>query len=278
MTRIFLLPAVLLLGLLMIPGKPADEHPRAEPEERALDLCLEVQALRTVYLLHASGEQVKKLQAIAKELVVPDRDREKPRITDDYRRVLVSLRDALAADDEKKVEGLEDRLSELTDSENPELDDAVSVTAVARRRVPEALRLLRPKQLASYFGSIAGEVGDPQERLAAALEEVRSDKNDEWEDVRDDLADDLGWLLGGLSANRSKAVRGAVADLLTRAHNLSDDEFGKQRAELEKAARALGADVPATDVLRHAVERTLARLLSNPRLVPALEARLKSAP
>jgi hypothetical protein len=275
--RIFLLPALLLVGLFLIPRKPADEPPRTEPEERALDVCLDVQALRTLYLLRINGQQVKKLQAIAKDLAAPDRDRDKPRLTDGYRRVLVNLRIALAADDEKKVDSLEDRLAELTDSESPELDDAVTVTAAARRRVPEALRLLRPNQLAGYFGSISDEVGDPQERLAAALENVRSDKNDDWEDVRDDLADDLGWLLGGLSANPSKAVRGAVADLLTRARNLSDEEFGKQRAELKKEARALGADIPATDVLRHAVERALAKLLSNPRLLSALQRRLKAS-
>ena len=58
---------------------------------------------------------------------------------------------------------------------------------------------------------------------------------------------------------------------------LSDDAFEKQRTALEKEARALGNGVSSLDVLRHAVERALARLLSNPRLVPALEARLRSA-
>jgi hypothetical protein len=276
--RLYLLTAAALLALALSPGKRTDSPPRVDPEARALDLALEIQALRTLYLLNFTTEQVKKLQGIAKKVAEPDRDRDKPRITDEYRRVLVGLREALAANNEDKVENLEDRLAELTDSENPELDDAVSVTAVARRHVVEVFRLLRPKQLASYFGSIAEEVADPQERLAAAVEQVHVDKNDDWEDVRDDLADDLGWLLGGLNAERSKAVRGQITELLTKAHNLNDDEFGKQKADLEKAARAVGADATSMEVLRHAVERALAKLLANPRLGPALEARLRAAP
>jgi hypothetical protein len=276
--RLYLIPAVFLLGVSLIPRKPADPQRRPDPEERTLDLCLEVQGLRVLYLFRMNGEQVKKLQAMAKELAAPDREREKPRVTDDYRRALASLRDALAADDQDKAEELEDRLSELTESESPELDDAVGVTAAARRRVPEAFRLLRPKQLGNFFGSVAEEVGDPQERLVSALEQVRSEKNDDWEDVRDDLADDVAWLLGGLDADRSKLVRTEVADLLTRAHNLNEDEFGKQRADLEKAARGIGANVASTEVLQHAAERALARLLSNPRLSQALQVRLKLSP
>jgi hypothetical protein len=277
MTRLLLPAGLLLLGLSFIPTKRAERPLRTEPETPVLELCLDVQALRMLYLLRIDGDQAKKLQVIAKEIAAPDRERDKPRVSDDYRRVLVGLREALAADNEEKVEELEDRLSELTDTEGPELDDGVNVTAVARRRVPEAVRLLRPQQLASYFGSTAEEIGDPQERLVAALQELRSDKAVDWEDSRDDLADDLGWLLGGLDAARAKTVREEVTALVNKAHKLHDDAFAKQKADLEQEARAIGADVGSMKVLQHAVERTLARLLSNPRLVPALEARLKAA-
>ena len=277
MTR-FCLPAVLLfVCLTLTPTRPPDVPLRTDLKTPVTDMSLDVQALRTLYLLRMTTDQLKKVQPIAKEIAAPDRDREKPRVSEDYRRVLVSLCDALAADDEDKVEQLEDRLSELTDSESPELDDAVAVTAAARRRAPEVLQILRPRQLGSYLGSIAEEVGDPQERLVAALADVRSDKNTDWEQTRDDIAEDLGWLLGGLDTARAKAVHEQVAALLNRSRRLSDDAFEKQRTALEKEARALGNGVSSLDVLRHAVERALARLLSNPRLVPALEARLRSA-
>jgi hypothetical protein len=273
--RCYFICTIAILSLAMIPAKRSDVPPRAEPETPILETCLEIQALRSLYLLHITPEQIKQLHKIAKEIAVPDRDRDKPRISDDYRRVLVNLRKALVKENEEKVEELEDRLTELTDSESPELDDAVPVTTAARKRVPEVMRILRPQQLARYFGSAAEEIGDPQERLVAALELARTGKNDEWEVIRDDLADDLGWLIGGLDVGRSKTVHAEVVALLTKARNLKDTAFAKQRPDLEKAARAIGADVASSDVLRHAIERTLARLLSNPRLVEALEARLK---
>jgi hypothetical protein len=274
--RLCLLPA-LLSGLVFVPVQSGDKPPRADPKAPALDLCLEIQALRTLYLLRVTVDQARAMEGIAKKIVAPDRDREKPRLSDAYRRILAGLHDALAADDEDKVDDLEDQLTELTDSEEPELDDAVHVTAAARRRVPEVLRNLRPQQIASYLGSIAEEVGDPQQRLVTALEQIRSDKNDDWEAMRDELGDDLSWLLGGLDVARRKAVRDEVASLLTKSRNLNSDAFDKQKPDLDKAARAIGAGVEPIDVLRHAVERALARLLSNPRLVEALQARLKAA-
>jgi hypothetical protein len=216
------------------------------------------------------------LQKMARDVAQPDRDREKPRVSDGYRRLLADLRDALVADeDDDRIEKLEDRLTDLTEAEDPQLDDEVRVTAAARRRAPDALRLLRPNQLAVYLGAAAEEIGDPQERLVAGLAEVRSAKSDDWETTRDELAEDLGWLLGGLDAARSKAFRAEAAALLTRAHALTEEEYEKQRPGLEKEARQVGADVGPANVLRHAAERTLARLLSNPRLGPVLEARLK---
>lgn len=272
-----LLAGMSALCLSLIPSKPADQPLRDEIESSVLDLSFEVQALRTLYLMRVTTEQAKAMERIARDVATPDREREKPHASEGYRRTLARLRDALAEDDDDKVDDREDRLSELTDTEGPELDDAVRITAAARQHVPRALHLFRPTQVAGYLGSIAEEVGDPQERLVAALEEVRPGKEADWEDTRDDLAEELGWLLGGLDAGRAKEMRGAVAALLTRAHNLSDTDFAKRRADLEKESRALGADVGPTDVLRHAVERALARLLSNPRLAEALRARINHA-
>jgi hypothetical protein len=275
MARLCLFATVLLVGIALIPGKQGDAPPRADLEPAALNVCLEIQALRILYLLRVTPEQSQKLQELAKALAIEDREREKPRMSDEYRRVLLKLHEALLRDNEDKVEELEDRLAELTESESPELDDAVPVTPAARRRVAEALRILHPQQLATFLGSIADEIGDPQQRLVTALEEVRSDKLEDWEGVRDDLADDLGWLLGGLNVKRSKDVSDEVVALLTKARNLTDASYTKQKAKLENQARAIGADVGPTEVLQHAIDRTLARLLSNPRLDEALQGRRK---
>lgn len=272
--RLLLLPFV--PALLLIPAKPI-ERPRAEPETPVHALSLEVQALRTLYLLRATPEQIKAMRKFAKETAMAEREREKPHVSDDYRRVLANLRDALVADeDDDKIEGLEERLTELTEAEVPELDDGYRVTPAARRCAREVLRQLRPNQLAGYLGAMAEEIGDPQERLLAALEQVREGKDEAWKELRDVLADDLGWLLGGLAEERAKAIKAEVVALLSNVRELTDEEFDKQRDELEKVARRIGAGVSSTDVLRHALERTAARLLSNPRLGDVLDARLRA--
>jgi hypothetical protein len=269
--------ALVVAGIAFIPAKRRETPERPDPKAPTLHLCLEIQALRTLYLLRTKPDQLQKLQEIAKRLAIKERDRAKPRASDEYRGVLASLHAALAADDQDEVEDLEDQLSGLTDSEEPDIDDAITITDDARKHVPEALRILTPQQIAEYLGSIAEDVGDPRQRLAAALEKVRSDKENDWEQIRDDLADDLSGLLGGLDAARSKNVHDAIVSLLNKSRKLDADAFDKQRSELKKDALAIGGDVAPTTVLAHAAERALARLLSNPRLSSALEARLKRA-
>jgi hypothetical protein len=277
MMRVSLLSALLLITILFTPERPRDAKPRSDPKEPILDLCLEVQAARTLYLLRAKPDQLRKLQEIARAVETPDRERAKSRASDEYRSVLGNLRVALAADDQDEVEDLEDRLNGLTESEEPELDDVVPITDAARKRVPEALRIFNPRQIAEFLASIAEEIGDPQERLVAALEKVRSDREDDWEQLRDDLADDLSGLMAGLDAARSKSVRSAIVSLLNKIRALDADAFDKQKAELTKAAREIAGATPPTQVLTHAIERDIAHLLSNPRLSAALELRLKRA-
>src|SRR5258707_10925029 len=47
----------------------------------------------------------------------------------------------------------------------------------------------------------------------------------------------------------------------------------RSRPELEKKARELVGDVGPIEVLRHVVQQSLAELLSNPRLMVAIDAR-----
>src|SRR5260370_35450936 len=107
------------------------------------------------------------------------------------------------------------------------------------------------------------------------MKDVRGLKNDDWKDRRDDLAEELGILLGGVDEKKAKRVNDAVVALVDTAKGLSDDDFKAKQADLEKEAEKLVGEVGPERVLRNRVERTLAELLSNPRLGPALEARLK---
>src|SRR5262249_28346271 len=93
---------------------------------------------------------------------------------------------------------------------------------------------------------------------------------------RDKIAEDISQVIVGLDPAKSKALSEQVAGLLVRARALSKDQFEKQQAELEKAARKIVGDVGAEAVLRHYVQIELANLLSNSRLPQAARAVLKS--
>ncbi len=59
------------------------------------------------------------------------------------------------------------------------------------------------------------------------------------------------------------------------ARALKDEEFKAERPELEKMAGEIVGNLSPLDVLRHVLAQDLAELLSNPRLVAAIDARLK---
>jgi hypothetical protein len=239
---------------------------------------MEVQALRTLYNLRLTTEQMKELAKYAKDTAEPARKRNQGKASDEYRKVLTELRDALAAaSDDDKIGDLEDAFTELEEKEKPDMDDSVEATAAARKRAPELFKKMRPSQLASYLGFLAEDVVDPQDVLVSTMKEIRSANNEEWKDRRDDLAEELGWLLGGVDEKKAQKVNDQVVAFLNKVKALSDDEFKAKQADLEKEAEKLAGDVGPERVLRNRVERTFAELLSNPRLQAALALRLKES-
>ena len=63
--------------------------------------------------------------------------------------------------------------------------------------------------------------------------------------------------------------------LLDRAYALSNEELVKQQADLRSAITKITGKATPLDVIRHVMEQDLAEMLSNPRLLPAVEARLQ---
>jgi hypothetical protein len=134
---------------------------------------------------------------------------------------------------------------------------------------------MRPSQLASYLGFLAEEVVDPQDVLASTMKEIRGINNEDWKDRRDDLAEELGWLLGGVDEKKAQKFNDAVVALLNKVKALNDDDYKAKQADLEQEAEKLVGEIGPERVLRNRVERTFAELLSNPRLEAALALRLK---
>jgi hypothetical protein len=253
------------------------DGPADKPEQiSASDLKLEVDSLQTLYHFQFTAEQMRSLADIAPRTARQDRPRKPGKVSDEYRQQLLDLRNALIdANDDENIDNLEDKLDELAQNEKPTLDDDIELTAAARQRVPEVLRRLKPAQLAHYLGYIEDEVLDPREHLRASLEKVRELKRDEWKEKRDEIAEEIGWLVTGVDADQSGRVSDRVVALLSKVRGLSAEEFKKQRNELDRAAEQIIGDVGPAAVLQHTVEHALAELLSNPRLGAALKARLR---
>jgi hypothetical protein len=271
------LPVVFLtlaVALGLAPGAGADE-PKKPAEPSLNDLSLEVAALQTMYSFKLKPEQLNRLKELAGTTAAKPRERKAAKASDEFRKALEALREALAQDlDDAQVDPLQEQLDGLRDAEMPELDDGVEITAAARRQVPALFKQLTARQVAHYLGDNADEMPVPQEKLVEALDKVRTLNNQKWKELRDDLADEIGWLVAGLDEAAAGKVSDKVVALLSRARGLTDEEFKKQQAELEKEAARLVADAGPTDVLRHFAEHALAELLSNPQLAKAVQARL----
>jgi hypothetical protein len=258
------------------PAAPAKGGKVAKPAATSIyDLYQEVQVLLTLHYLKMTPEQMQALRKVARETAGPARARDNAKVSDEYREVLTDLRNALVdANDDQRIEDLEDKLDELDASEKPGLDD-VEVTAAARKRVPEVLRQMKLAQLVAYLAYVDEDVVDPLDRLLDALESVRGLKPAEWKEKRDEVAEEVAWLVAGVDADRADRVNDQVVALLSKARGLGDAEFKAGRADLTKEARKIRGDVSPGRVLQHVVERAVAEMLSNPRLMAALDARLQ---
>jgi hypothetical protein len=268
------LPIAIAIVLLVFPITRAEE-PTQDGKATPSELALEIDVLRTLYYLKATPEQFEAILKLAKGAAAPAKKRKKSKVSAEYRRLMEEVREALAEDDEERVETLEDQLEERTITETPEIDDTVEITDSARKRAPQVLKLLRAPQAATFLGMHAEQIADPSERLREALAKVRGWKLAEWQEHREALGEEIGVLVGGVDREKFVKARDAVIDLLSRARIMKDSEHENKCVELENEAAKITGHVGPTDVLRHFLENALARMLSNPRVESALHARAK---
>jgi hypothetical protein len=256
--------------------KPAPPAQKADVSKMDLyDLHLEVKALLTLHALEFTPAQLQTLQRVAKELPAQKRPKQPAKGSEAFRQVLVELRQALLAEENERVDVLEEKMEKIKDNEDAIFDEEVAITEAARRRVPEVMRLLTIKQLIAYVNDQGEELTDPLERIQEAIADGRALTGEEWKEARDEASRDVGQLVAGIDAERARKVQERVAKLLDRAHALKETALRQRQAELNKEARQIIGDISAMEVLRHGLEVYLARLLSNPRLGTAIEARLK---
>lgn len=268
-----LVAGVALAGLV---ARGPGAEPTAPDKLSLTALSQEVTALQTVRALDLTRAQMRSLRELARDTGELPYARPATKGSDELRKRLLELREALArGESDERIDTLSEKYEKLRDGEEADLQDDVEVTDEARAKAPAALRLLTARQVARYLAGFAEDIADPRERLLEALGKVRGLPAKEWEEQRESVADDVGRLVGGLDPAQVSRTSDRVVQLLIVARSLKENEYKAERAELEKKAQAIVGDLGPTDVLRRVMEHAVAELLSNPRLVPALDARLK---
>ncbi len=263
-------------------NKAAPEEPAPAAKNTKADgpdlnpLNHEVTALETISQLKLTRTQLERLALLAPRTANKPSPPRPTQVSDEYRKTLKDLRAALLGDNEVEVADLTLALEELRDKENPDLDE-VEITPSARLHAAEVLKGLQRRQVMGYLATFADEFPDPTEKLEDAYEEIRKLPAKEWEELRDEVAGQVGWLVAGLDSTAEKMVQARATELLNQVRALKEDDFTTRQAQLHKAVQSIVGRVGPTDIIRHFMERTLAELLSNPRLSTAVEASLKKA-
>ena len=109
--------------------------------------------------------------------------------------------------------------------------------------------------------------------LMEVMHTSRGMKQEEWETLREQTAQEFGWLSAPDDAAKEKQAAGKARAFLNDAHGLNDATFKAKQDELERQAWQLAGNVDSLRVLRAWTERAMAQLLCNPQLGAAIAAR-----
>jgi hypothetical protein len=268
-------------GTFRVPPPPADTN----------DLSLEVAALRTIMLMNVwpdsdlrpnSGTwKVIYDRGIEKGCAEKARTRPPANVSEAYKKVLTDLRAALITDQTDRVVELSDRLDELTEDEEPELDDEVGITAVARKNAQNAALSLAPEQVIGYLNAYGKDFPDPRELVRRATRGTGKGEKPSKE-TREFVIREVAWQLGGLDPAKQKPIADKVAAMLDKADKLTNQEAKRLWAEggtrpndsLLKDWVEIRKGIGPLDILKHVLEQDLAELLSNSGTIPAMKARI----
>ncbi|MFO0866429.1 MAG: hypothetical protein U0744_17585 [Gemmataceae bacterium] len=258
---------------------PNKDKAKADAKEQIglTDLRAETDVLQLMYDLGLTVPQLKRLQEAAKRTAGKFRSTSPSRSSKEYVEKLTELRDALS--DPQDADGIEDLLEDvanLAEENAPELNTRFDLTKESRNEAKMILKSLSPRQIAGYLALVKDDLLDPRETLIESLASVRQLQGEDWKNRREEMAGDVAGAAAGIDEKMEARMKSRVLALLVKSHDLSEDDFAKQRDALEKEARDLFGSLTGMDVLRNEAEYALAKLLSNPKLTAALKRRLKN--
>jgi len=254
------------------PGKPDPEDEKLNALS-PVDLSLRIEALQALYDFKFSTDQLVTLGKSA-DANAAKRARQAGKVSPKVHKIMKDLHNALAdADDDEKISHLQDQLDDVEGAEKVDLDDDVEITDLTRRRAPELFKMLSATQVAGYIAANEEDIKDPRDLLIEVMHASRGLKQEEWETLREQTAEEFGWLCSPDNAEKEKQAAAKARVFLNDAHALNDATFKARQSELERQAWHLAGDVDSLRVLRAWTERGLGQLLCNPQLLPAIAAR-----
>lgn len=258
-------------------AKPAAEPDKDAAPDDLNDLGQDIAALQSMDQLKLTRDQLRALRAVANSTSGTAGDRKEAKASDGVRQTMIALRKAYLESDDKLLDALNDKLNALLDAEDGanSFDYAVELTDAAKTAAPTFFKDLGPRQVAGFLAALGDGVPDPLDRLSKAIDTARTVQGEEWQDLREQVPEEIGRLVAGFDHHPAGKVSDQVFDLLQKARGLSDAEFKADRPKLEAEARKIVAAAASTEILRHAVEHAVAELMSNPRLPVVLDARLR---
>ena len=219
-----------------VPGMPAVPAP---PEDTN-DLCMEVNALRTLFLLRVTDSTdedgsdavgahtpIARLNALKNNfsgLAKKNAERDSADCSDAYRDLLVKLRAALLVEDEDQAEVLDRKLKVLQEEELPDLDDEIAITDGARQKVADFIgKNVTAHQIVNYLNAYGKGLPNPRGLLISAMR-VRSQGNgpklsgDDWTKTREFTIREVSLQLGGVIEKQNGEYSTKIAELLDQSY------------------------------------------------------------
>jgi hypothetical protein len=250
--------------------QPADKQQKKPAEADVNRLSLEYKALHALRSLEATPAQISEIARMGKKTAAKPHKRDPAKAAANYVAALTELRDALVKDDEQKIEALQGKLDGLREKDPPDLDDEIEITDAAELEVQRLLNMFTPQQVVAYADSLGDELPDPVDLIQDGLGEGRELKGAEWESTRDELAEKVSWLVGGLNGENTSKIEEQITKFLDSKHSAAGNP-GDLESEIRKVVGSPGPIVVLNNILEH----DLALLLSNPQLERATRACLR---
>jgi hypothetical protein len=259
------------------------------PPADANELSMEVAALRTLYLLKTGDDQTERPAGYWGPWnwgkgAESSRQRQQAKVSPRYLKTLTELRNAFVANQEDRILELSEQIEQLTEEEHPFLDDKIEISDLARKNSVKLLGFYDSNRIAGYLAAYGKDFPDPFFLMYKTMRlSGKGDKPtpEQWKEIRDFCIQEVSWELAGFDAARKEKVAEQAAKLLDRAYTLSNPDLQREGSV---GGRGLRGGISALilnncsgpmEMLQHVLERDLAELLSNPRLLPAVDARTK---